>query len=187
MSPVTSGKEGDFYCSDLDSSFVSSQSCDSIYIPTPQKKLWEHHISVEVPVPDSVCFLELKQLNALVEQLNSCRRCVTPGCSGALVPSSVKKSGLGGAISITLSCSGYLLHHFSFESSLKFKGTTKVGAAVQVAFIVAGCTHATYYKALEYALGIDAVGANTFMSTIIIKMYPDVKQLTKCVKKQRVT
>ena len=41
---------------------------------------------------------------------------------------------------------------------------TKIGTAVQVAFIVAGCTHATYYKVLRYALGIDAVGANAFMS-----------------------
>lgn len=45
-----------------------------------------------------------------------------------------------------------------------------------MAFIVAGCTHATYCKVLRYALGIDAVGANAFMSTIVM-MYPVVKQL----------
>ena len=103
---------------------------------------------------------------------------MTPGCSGVLVPSSVKKSGLGGAVSITFSCSRCLLHHIPFESSMKFQSfnTTKVGAAVQVAFVVAGCTHATYCKALKYALGIDAVGADTFMSTIV-KMYPVVKQM----------
>ena len=67
--------------------------------------------------------------------------------------------------------------HIPFESSLKFEGTctTKVGAAVQVAFIVTGCTHATT-KRYKRLLGIDAVGANTFMSTII-KIYPLVKQL----------
>ena len=50
-----------FSCSDdLYSSFVYSQSCKSLYIPTPRKKLWEHRISVEVPIPDSLCFLELR-------------------------------------------------------------------------------------------------------------------------------
>ena len=43
---------------------------------------------------------------------------------------------------------------------------------MQVAFIVAGCTHATYCRALRYTLGIDTVCADTFMSTIVI-----VKQL----------
>ena len=47
---------------------------------------------------------------------------------------------------------------------------------MQVAFIVAGCTHATYCRALRYALVIDAVCPETFMSTIV-KMYPVVKQL----------
>ena len=171
-SPVNSGNEkGEF--SDLDVSFVSNQS---FYIPTPQKTLWAHRVSLEVPIPDSVCFLELKQLNTSVQLLNASRCCVTPGCSGILIPSSVKMSGLGGAISITFSCNGCLMHHIPFESSLKFKGTTKIGTAVQVAFIVAGCTHATYCKVLRYALGIDAVGANAFMSTIL-KMYPIVKRL----------
>ena len=175
-SPVTSGKEGVFSDLDtIDSSFVSD---GSIYIPTPQKKLWEHRVSLEVPIPNSVCFLEVKQLEAFIQRVNSCRRCVTPGCSGILVPSSVKKSGLGGAISVTFSCSGCLLHHIPFESSVKSQSfsTTKVGAAVQVAFIVAGCTHATYSRALKHALGIDAIGADTFMSTII-KLYPVVKQM----------
>ena len=172
-SPVTSDKEEEGEFSDLDVSFVSD---GSIYIPTPQKKVWGPRASLEVPIPDSVCFLKLKQLNTFVQDLNACRRCATPGCSGILVPSSVKKSGLGGAVSITFSCSGCLMHHILFQSSLKFGGTTKVGTAVQVAFIVAGCTHATYCRALRHALGIDAVGADTFMSTIV-KMYPVVKQL----------
>ena len=68
------------------------------------------------------------------------------------------------------------MQHISFESSIKCDGTTKIGVAVQVAFIVAGYTHATYCKALRYALGIDTVCADTFMSTIV-KMYPVVKQL----------
>ena len=38
--------------------------------------------------------------------------------------------------------------------------------SLQVAFIIAGCTHATYYKALSHSLGIDTVSAPTFMCTI---------------------
>ena len=168
---TTSEEEGEF--TDVNVSFESSQS---IYIPTPQKNLWAHRITRDVPIPDRVCFVELKQLDSFVQQLNACRHCSTPGCSGDLVPSHVKTIGLGGAVSITFSCSGCLMHHIPFESSVKCDGTTKIGVAVQVAFVVAGCTHATYCKALRYALGIDAVCADTFMSTLV-KMYPVVKQL----------
>ena len=168
---ATSEEEGEF--SEIDVSFESSQS---VYIPTPQKNLWARRISLDVPMPNKVAFVELKQLDSFVQQMNACRRCATPGCSGDLVPSSVKTSGLGGAVSITYSCDGCLAHHIPFESSLKCEGTTKIGVAVQVAFIVAGCTHATYCRALRYTLGIDTVCADTFMSTIV-KMYPVVKQL----------
>ena len=48
--------------------------------------------------------------------------------------------------------------------------------SVQVAFIVTGCTHATYYRALKQALGIDTVNTDSSMLTIV-KMYPVVKQM----------
>ena len=41
-----------------------------------------------------------------------------------------------------------------------------VCVSLQVAFIIAGCTRATYYKALSHSLGIDTVSAPTFMCTI---------------------
>ena len=46
--------------------------------------------------------------------------------------------------------------------------------SLQVAFILAGCTHATYYKTLRHALGIKTVGERVFMRTIEL-MYPVVK------------
>ena len=95
---MTSEEEGEF--SDMDVSFESSQS---LYIPTPQKNLWAHRVSLKVPLQDKVAFVELKQLDYFVQQMNACWRCATPGCSGDLVPSSVKTSGLGGAVSITFS------------------------------------------------------------------------------------
>ena len=85
-----------------------------------------------------MCFLELKQLEYFVEVLNSIQRCVTPGCLGALVPSTLKSIGLSGAISITFSC---LMHHIPNES-MEVQPKL-IAVAVQVAFLVAGCTHTT--------------------------------------------
>ena len=48
--------------------------------------------------------------------------------------------------------------------------------SVQVAFIVAGCTHAVYYKTLKRALGIDALCFDYFMDTIY-HMYPIEKSI----------
>ena len=108
-----SEEEGEF--SDLDVSFDSSRS---IYIPTPQRNLWANRISLSVPIPDRVCFVELKQLDSFVQQINSCRHCVTPGCSGDLVPSSVKTIGLGGAVSITFSCNAMVVLCNTFHSKV---------------------------------------------------------------------
>ena len=47
---------------------------------------------------------------------------------------------------------------------------------VQVAFILAGSTHATYYKTLCHALGMDAVSMVPFLDTIK-RMYPVVKEM----------
>ena len=40
----------------------------------------------------------------------------------------------------------------------KLRGNTNaVGMCVQMSFIIAGSTHAVYYKTLKYAIGINAV------------------------------
>ena len=54
--------------------------------------------------------------------------------------------------------------------------TTEISVAIQVAFIIAGCTHMTYYKVLKHALGIEAVSWSAFYSTIK-RMYPVVKEM----------
>ena len=46
----------------------------------------------------------------------------------------------------------------------------------QVAFILAGCTHATYARTLQHALGITAVAPVTFLK-IIEHMYHTVKEM----------
>ena len=45
-------------------------------------------------------------------------------------------------------------------------GSNTISVSLQVAFIIAGSTHATYCKTLGHSLGIDVVSSSTFMCTI---------------------
>ena len=85
-----------------------------------------------------------------------------------VTPVKVSTIGLGGAVSIKYNCNGCGKHEAHFETSSKNElyNTSDISISVQVAFIVAGCTHTTYYKILKHALGIDAVQWTTFQSTI---------------------
>ena len=59
---------------------------------------------------------------------------------------SLKSVGLGGAITIRYTCSGCVMKYAQLEASSKYDGVgsmTEIGMDVQVAFIVAGCTHTT--------------------------------------------
>ena len=91
----------------------------------------------------------------------------TPGCKGNLVPTHVSSQGLGGSLSITFCCDGFSINPVVFDTCMKNDqqggGTNTVSTSVQVAFIVAGSTHAVYYKTLKHALGIDAVGMDVFI------------------------
>lgn len=69
----------------------------------------------------------------------------------------VKSTGLEGAVSIFFTCNCCFLQHAHFESSVQYESMSEVSVAVQVAFMVAGCTHAYYYRALKQALGIDMI------------------------------
>lgn len=163
--------------SELELSFMSDVSAnDSLFIPSPRKSV-KYNLS-DVSVPKRICFVDLSSFDQFIQQMNRIRRCVTPGCNGRLVPIDITSIGLGGAISVKYTCSGCVEQHAHFEASCKYDieygSMSEIGMAVQVAFIVAGCTHATYYRALKLALGIDAVSAPTFMNTIQV-MYPIVK------------
>ena len=103
------------------------------------------------------------------------RGCKTPGCEGSLVPVQVKSTGLGGALCISFVCDGCSKQRVTLrpaEFSLKQK--SRVSICVQVAFILAGATHATYVKVLQLALGIEAVAMVTFLGTVRC-MFPVVK------------
>ena len=66
--------------------------------------------------------------------------------------------------------------HFETSSKNELYNTSDISMSVQVAFIVAGCTHTTYYKILKHALGINAVQRTTFQSTIK-QMFPVVQDM----------
>ena len=95
--------------------------------------------------------------------------CKTPGCLGKLVPIRVESPGLGGAISINCLCNGCKCKGVVFKSGYPYNmapRTNEISMSVQLAFIIAGCTHATDYKTLQHAIGIKAVSSSAFIATI---------------------
>ena len=97
----------------------------------------------------------------MISQVNEIRCCATPGCKGDLTLVYVRSVGLDGAFSISCSCYGCGNQGMIFKTSkctYEFGSATEISVAIQVAFIIAGCTHMTYYKVLKHALGIEAVG-----------------------------
>ena len=117
-----------------------------------------------------VCFIELSHLGSFISTVNQIRTCTTSGCKGNLAPVAVKCRRLGGAVTVRYSCDGCGMKGATFEAHSKCEtvlaGSNTISVSLQVAFIIAGCTHATYYKTLTHSLGIDAVSAPTFMCTI---------------------
>ena len=154
---------------------MNEVSDDSLYVPTPERSLKKQN---PIVIPEKIIVVSLKQLNVFVEAINSIRCCVTPGCNGILVPVSLQSKGLGGTVNISYVCNGCGISKVLFEGSLKSESlnTTEVGASIQVAFIISGCMHAMYYKALKLSLGLDAVTFNTFYFTIG-RMHPVVQQM----------
>ena len=144
-----------------------SEPESSLYIPTPDRP---RTVVRPIDLPARLCFIELSHLGSFVSTVNQIRRCTTSGCKGNLAPVTVKCRGLGGAVTVRYSCDGCGLKGATFEAHSKCEtvlaGSNTISVSLQVAFIIAGCTHATYCKALSHSLGIDAVSAPTFMCTI---------------------
>ena len=83
---------------------------------------------------------------------------------------------LGGSLSITYVCDGCKSATFTTLSVSQLIDASEVSLCVQVAFIISGCTHATYYKTLKHALGIEAVSMPLFMRTIRL-FFPIVQEM----------
>ena len=118
-------------------------------------------------------------MQSLIESVNATSRCGVPeGCTGVLVPVRIRTVGLGGAIEILFACNGCWGRQIPFKSGALLE-TTKhslVSVALQVAFIAAGCTHATCLKVLKQSLGMSAVTADSFAATIKL-LYPVVQDI----------
>ena len=169
------------------------EESDAEYLPTPvrrekerveQQKFKEKvRPPIEVKVspitlPNQVGFVELSQLDKFIKAINRVRGCTTPECKGELVPVNVNSEGFGGGISVRYACNGCASKDALFETSSNFQdhASSSISMCVQVAFIVAGCTHAVYHRTLKLALGIQAVCMKTFLKTIE-SMYPVVKEI----------
>ena len=149
---------------------VSVSDTDSVCVPTPERPVARKVSRTDI--------MEVSQLEKFVDSINKVRRCVTPHCVGELIPVKINSSGLGGAISLLYACSVCAVKGAVFEASVKYPlgNMSNVSMSLQVAFIVAGCTHATYYKTQRHALGIKAVTEPVFRRTIEL-MYPVVKAM----------
>ena len=160
-------------CSESDQHDVSLD--DSIYVPTPDR-----HLKIELNRVESrkVAFMDTAELDKFVTVINEIRGCKTPNCKGKLIPVEVKSIGLGGALDIKYVCDGCQLRGANFTTCAMSKliNHSEISLCIQVTFIIAGCTHATYYKTLQHSLGIAAVSMPVFMQTIGL-MFPIVKKM----------
>ena len=101
--------------------------------------------------------MELSQLETFVDSINKMRGCKTSKCHGNLVPIFVRTVGLGGGIHICFGCNGCRSKQAVFETYSKYKPAERTNCiilSVQVAFIMAGGTHAVYAKTPSHALGM---------------------------------
>ena len=119
-------------------------------------------------IPNRVGFVRLSQIGVFVNKIRGCK---TQGCDGNLVPVAVKSTRLGGGLSVFFGCDGCK------ESFTKYEHgparNNDISVCVQVAFIIASCTHAVYCKTLQNALDVNTVHPNEFYET----MYPVVKAM----------
>ena len=123
---------------------------DSLFIPTPDRRGMAQGKPSPIDLPNKLCFIPLPQLGKCLDSINELRSCNTPGCRGDLAPISVKSQGLGGGVSVSVCCTGCGIKGTMFETHVNGPGNTNVvSKCVQVAFIVAGCTRAVYYKILK--------------------------------------
>ena len=104
-----------------------------------------------IVIPYQVGFVRLSQIGVFVNKIRGCK---TQGCDGNLIPVAVKSTRLGGGLSVFFGCDGCKVKSAIFESFTKYEHgparNNDFSVCVQVAFIVAGCTHAAKCSGYEY-------------------------------------
>ena len=86
---------------------------------------------------------------------------------------------MDGGIHIRFGCNGCRSKQAVFETYSEYKPgerTNCISLSVQVAFIMAGGTHAVYAKTLSHAFSMKTVNRVTYLKTIK-HMYPFVKDI----------
>ena len=134
------------------------------FTPALQKKFCVMPISMG----KSIFVFEIAQLQQSIDQNNLTSNCYIPRSTGKLVPVNVKLVGLGGAVIVKFACTGCTDRNLAFHSSvtIALSKRTVVSLALQVAFVIAGCTHAQYSKVLKQCLGVSSVSVSIFYDTI---------------------
>ena len=101
------------------------------------------------------------------------RYCSKLNCSGSLIVTSLRRSGLGGAARLTFNCDGRQKQLITFDTCRMVDNKSEVSRTLHVAFIISGCIYATYTKVLRHSLGIHSYDFN---ETIRL-MHPVVKEM----------
>ena len=94
-----------------------------------------------------------QKLQHLIDQINKTSRCNTENCNGQLKPVSVQMAGFGGTVRINYGCTGCIERRLTFDSSaVTAHDQPDLSLALQIGFVVAGCSYAQYNKVLAEAL-----------------------------------
>ena len=146
---------------------------------TPTKK--QPYVSRKtVSLGNQLYVAQTSTFEDFIHQINRNSRCKTTGCKGDLIPVGIRTLHLGGAIHLKFACSGCENRHMLFQSSVLLEQSqrTLIGFALEVAFIVGGCTQSQYRRVLRNALGINCFGHSTFDDAFKL-MYKPVLQLLR--------
>ena len=100
-------------------------------------------------------FCQKSQLQHFIDQINKTSRCITENCNGVLKPVSIQMAGFGGTVRIQYD---FIERRLTLDSStVTAHDQSDLSLALQIGFIVAGCSYAQYSKVLAQALGMRAV------------------------------
>lgn len=85
--------------------------------------------------------------------------------SGLLVPIAYEDKGLGGAIKVDVTCSGYnnKIHYASSMVCLKETRRTCVSLALGLCFLIWGHGYPIYHKVLRLGLGMQTIAYKNFL------------------------
>ena len=166
-----------------DSSYASDSTAD--VTDNEKEDKYDKEFVFDTPIRRSTefCFgngpflCQKSQLEHLIDQVNNTSHCNTENCNGQLKPVSVQMAGFGGTVRINYDCTGCIERRLTFDSSaVTAHDQPDLSLALQIGFVVAGCSYAQYHKVLAEALGMYAVSFGQFYKTLKI-LHPIVEDM----------